>query len=212
MSSQSNRLDLLIDVLDLKEQRANVVGDLYPSNLIEATLQEFTDDLSHLGKSASAYRFFKLDDNNELNGDEPLGAQLENNERLVLKEWTPPLPAEAQTVDQALYLSDETTSEVYKLSWFPAIIGRPDASRPENELVAINLETHQYAQRVSRRHVKISHEENQFWVESMSSNATELIRNGETLPVTDEKQVLEMGDIIQLKRSKISLKVEASSD
>lgn len=212
MSSESSRLELLIDILDLKEQRANVVSDLRPSDLIKAALNEFTEDLPHLGQSVNAYRFVKADNKSELNHDESLGSQLENNAHLVLTEWVAPTPDGAQATDHALYLSDETAGEVYKLSWFPAIIGRPDKSRPENKLVAVNLEGHQYAQRVSRRHAKITHEQNQFWVESLSSNATELIRNDEAIPVTDEKQMLEMDDVIRLKRSKILLKVVGSND
>ncbi|MEZ4713868.1 MAG: FHA domain-containing protein [Caldilineaceae bacterium] len=204
-------MDLVIDVFELKAQQARVLDNLRPPDLVKAVLTEF-QELDYLGKSPAEYRLLRADTNAALDETEPLGAQLLRNDHLVLAERSQPTPSGAQRPEQNLYLRDVASNTVYKLHWLPAIIGRWDETQPNNNLLAVNLDAHAAGPRVSRRHAQIVYDEGSYWVESLSSNATSIVRNGivhngdEPTPVNVERQPLQPGDVIRLERSEIGLK------
>lgn len=199
------RIELKIDLFDLNNQRALALPTITPTELIAAILQEF-DDVDYLGKFVDDYALYKADDNKALDARVALGQQVSAGTRLVLKEKEIALPSGARLPTVPAYLRETKSGTVYKLHWLPAVIGRPDKNQPQNELVCINLESQPSGVRVSRRHARITAENDRFFIESLSNNPTKLRRETQTIDVTNEKQPLHDGDIILLERSDISLK------
>jgi hypothetical protein len=206
MSTNQTRLELSINVFEKSNQRALALPHLTPPQLIEAVLEEFRE-LEYLSDTSANYQLRKVQDRSPLAPDQPLSEQLQNGERLMLVEVGGPLPAETKLVNQHVYLREQSTGKVYKLYWQPAIIGRPDKNQANNDWIAVNLEGYKTGLRVSRRQAKITEENGQFFIESLSGNPT-MIKNGEgqPIPVTAVKQPLKHGDIIYLERSNIALK------
>lgn len=212
MSSEAKRLDLLIDVFELKAQSARVLDSLKPAELIKAVLAEF-QELDYLGRSVGDYQLLRTDSNAPLNEAQSLGEQLLRNDHLTLTERSLAKPAGAERPNQHLYLRDLATGSVYKLNWLPAIIGRWDEAQPNNNLLAVNLDGHAAGQRVSRRHAMIGAEQGGYWIESLSANATTVANNGETpSPIGSDRQPLQPGDLIRLERSGIVLKFIARAE
>ncbi|RME69677.1 MAG: FHA domain-containing protein [Chloroflexi bacterium] len=206
MSATPNRLELLVDVFEQKQQRALALPDLTPSQLVQAVLQEFRE-LEYLSDIPENYVLFKAEDKSQLVDDRPLQEQVAPGSRLVLVETRPTLPEGTRRPSQHLYLREQTSGKVYKLHWVPAIIGRPDPNQPHDDWIAVNLESYQTGLRVSRRHAMITETDGQYFVESMSRNPTLLkTPDGELIPVGEEKHPLNPGDTIVLERSSISLK------
>ena len=206
MAANQNRLEVRIDIFEKPDQRALALPNLTPPQFIEAMIQEFRE-LEYLSDSPAEYQLRKAQDRSSLADDQPLGEQLKPGERLILVENGVPLPADTQLPSQPVYLRAQSTGKVYKLNWLPALIGRPDKSQPPNEWIAVNLDGYKTGLRVSRRQAKISEENGQYFIESLSSNPTALKRgNGTMIPVSSGKQPLRHGDIIYFERSNIALK------
>jgi hypothetical protein len=206
MSSSQSRLELQIDIFEKAGQRALALPDLTPPELVDSILQEFRE-LEYLGDSPTDYQLFKAADKSPLDNEDQIQSQVSNAERLVLVELMPPLPAGTERPSDKIYLRELASGKVYKLSWLPAIIGRPDKNQPFDDRLAVNLETFETGLRVSRRQAMITEENGQYFVESMSRNPTS-IRNSEeqNIPVTSQKQPIQPGDVILLERSNIALK------
>jgi hypothetical protein len=206
MSATPNRLELLIDIFDLKSQQAQALPTLTPPELVEGILQEFRE-LEYLGDTAADYHLFKIEDKSPLKNEHPLQQQLTNSERLILVERRLPLPEGATRFGQEAYLREQTTGKVYKLHWQPAVIGRPDKNQPYDNWIAVNLEPYQTGLRVSRRQAMITEENGQYFVKSMSPNPTALkTADGQTISIGSQRHPLQPGDIIFLERSNIALK------
>jgi hypothetical protein len=206
MSSKQPRLDLRVDVLEKKEQRALPLANLTAVEFVEAILREFRE-LEYLSDVPGDYQLLKADDNTPLEAQSELRQQLAGNGRLALVENKPPLPAGTRRPSQDVYLRDQTSGKVFKLNWQPAIIGRPDKNQPHDDWLAVNLEPYQAGLRVSRRQAMITEQGGSYFIESMSRNPTAIKKpNGETIAVEAEKQPLEHGDIVFLERSNVSLK------
>lgn len=206
MSAQT-RLEITVDVFEAKNNRALIVPQLTPREMIASILEEFRA-LSYLSNVPDAYALLRAKDGAPLDDGAPLGQQLKQGERLVLAENQPELPEGTWQPQRNAYLRDESTGEVYKLYWSPAIIGRVDAGLADNERVAVDLGTHERGLRVSRRHAQISEENGRFFVESLSQNAT-TIRDGqgrETL-LNSRSLPLEPGDVVSLDQSQIALQL-----
>ena len=173
-------------------------------------MQEFRH-LEYLSDSPTDYQLVKVADAIPLDEDLPLNQQsLMPEEQLTIREKFvegEDLPEGSLLPPDPIYLREQTGGKVYKLQWLPAIIGRPDANQPLNELVAVNLEAYQTGLRVSRRHAKITEENGTYFIESMSRNPT-IVRGheGDEVRVTDGKWPLQNGDFIYLERSKMMLK------
>lgn len=205
MASKQQRLELQIDVLDKTNQRAQVLPTVTAPELIAAVLSEFRE-LEYLGDAPDAYQLQRANDRSVLDSFEPLGKQAEANGRLLLVEKARPLPANTQPPSRPVYLREQSSGKVYKLDYLPALIGRADKSIPQNELLAVNLESYRTGGRVSRRHVQISEENGQFYVACLADNPAFLRRDVLTNEVTAERQPLQPGDLIVLGRSYIELK------
>lgn len=206
MSGTPNRLELLVDVFDLKAQRAQALPTLTPPELVEGILQEFRE-LEYLGDAAADYHLFKIENKSPLKNKQQLQEQLSNSERLILVERRLPLPEGTTRFSQEAYLREQSTGKVYKLHWQPAVIGRPDKNQPYNDWIAVNLEPYQTGLRVSRRQAMITEEEGNYFIKSMSPNPTTLkTADGETISIDSQRHPLQPGDTIFLERSNISLK------
>lgn len=207
MCAASKRLELQIDVPDCGRQRALALAELTSAELITAVLQEF-QEIEYLGTDSADYRLVMADDSGELDPVADLGAQLSNGAILRLEERPVALPAGAQPVKQGLYLREQGTGRVYKLAWLPAIVGRADATLPNNQLVAVNLDGLPTGLRVSRRHLRLTQAGGDYFVECLSGNPATLRRPGGVAVVLDKsKQPLSPGDLLVLDRSEIILKV-----
>ncbi len=200
--ASGNRLQLKIDVLTLPEQAAWALPELTPPELIDAILQEF-QELEYLSQERGAYtlHLLKQGERQALDTSQPLQPQVSNGAHLVLAEVERPQPLNTRAAPQAAYVRDVTHGRVFRLDWLPAIIGRPDPSRPMNQQVAVNLQSFEYGLRVSRRHAQITAVGEQFYIENLANNPTRV--NDEPL---HGRVPLNHGDHIWLERSNITLK------
>lgn len=207
MGASKDRIELNIDVLDKLAQRALALADLTPEELIGAALKEYSE-IEYLGIDPTDYRLVSAATGNELDGSQPLRAQLGNGDLVKLVEREKPLPSGARRPDAALYLREMASGRVFKLNWLPAIIGRPDRNLRDNQLLAANLEMFPSGLRVSRRHLLIDYQNGQYVVQCMSGNPAALRRpNGETRPLNAAGRTpLVADDTIYLDRSEIALK------
>lgn len=207
MSKDQSRLELLIDVFELKAQRALAQPSITPPELVSAVLHEFRE-LDYLGTVPGAYRFLKASDRSPLELERPLSAQLTAQDKLILVENILPLPANTTRPSKRVYLREPSTGMVYKLQWLPAIIGRSTAEQTKNEQVAIDLAPHPMGLRVSRRHAQITEENGQFFLEGLSQNPTKIMDSqSRVIAVGNQKQAIRHGDVIVLDHSQITLKV-----
>lgn len=207
MSTNQKRLDLRVDIFEHKAQWAKSLPTLKPAELVEAILQEF-QEVEFLSKSAADYYLSPVEDETAvLQEDVPLQEQLPNEARLQLREVERPLPKGTTRPSQAIYLRETVSGKVYKLNWLPAIIGRPDKNQPNDDWIAVDLESYKTGLRVSRRHAQITEQNGRYFIESLSRNPT-LLKDaeGNVETVGDEKRPLPHGDIIQLERSNIAFK------
>jgi len=206
MSGTPKRLELQVDIFDLKAQRAQALTTLTPPELVEGILQEFRE-LEYLGDTAADYGLFKIEDKSPLKNEQQLQQQLTAGERLILAERRLPTPEGATRFGKEAYLREQSTGKVYKLHWQPAVIGRPDKNQPYNNWIAVNLEPYQTGLRVSRRQAMITEKDGNYFIKSMSPNPTALkTANGETVSIDSQRHPLHPGDVIFLERSNIALK------
>jgi hypothetical protein len=209
MASPPKYIELRVDVFDRTNQRAQVLSELKPSELVNAILQEFGDELDYLGANPEAYWLRKAREDARLDDQQSLGEQVREGEHLVLEETDRSLPGHAHRPSRLIYLQEPSTQQAYKILWLPAIIGRKDPELPDDELVAVDLTSHPGGSRVSRRHLRIWEEDGDYYIQAASANRATLVRNkGEEIPVPagSGKERLSSQDIIRLDRSGIALK------
>lgn len=219
MASNPPRIDLQIDVLSMRKQRAKALPTLTPIELIEAILKEFTE-LEYLGGLPDAYELVYADDRIPLDPDTPI-RQVGRRHHLAMIERKVSPPAGTHCPSQPIYLREINKGVVYALPWLPAIIGRP--ADPEklppnqpNEWLVVDLSPpdeggiYETGRRVARRHAQISELDGQFYIESLSMDMTTTVRDsGENkVKLTRETppQPLHDGDMITLDYSQIVLK------
>ncbi len=210
MSSKQSRIDLRIDILDLEDQHAVVLTNMKPTELVEAIVNEFHGDADapYLSANAADYYLVSAESGVVLDPETPVGQQVAANDRLALQEVERPLPAGGHALNRTAYLRELTSGNVYKLRWQPAIIGRFSEDLPMNDLVAVDLQPYPTGLRVSRRHVAISEADGQFFVENLSKNPVSIQRSEEvTIPIESRQQQILPGDVIDLERSDIMLKL-----
>lgn len=212
MSSSQQRIRLLVDVFATKNQKADALPSLVPAELVEAILQEFQGekDLEYLSNTPELYYLLRASDRSPLDENTPLGQQVSDQEQLVLAEQEMPLPNGTQRPTQPIYMREQTaeqaTSQVYKLHWLPAIIGRRDKKHAQNEFVVVDLASHAAGLRVSRRHAQITEEKGKFYVEGLSQNPTIIEdTDGNQTPLNSTRHLLHHKDLIHLERSQITL-------
>jgi hypothetical protein len=210
MQSSLSRLELRIDVLDELDQRALALPDLLPGDLIQAILDQFRE-LEYLGNDPEQYHLIRSANGATLDLDVSLGHQLEPGDKLAVAENVEPLPSGAESPSQPIYLRELSGGQVFRLNWLPAIVGRHSDSQPMNELVAVDLQGFSSGQSVSRRHVMITGEDDQYHVENLSGNPVQLLTAAalegrvKTIALSEASVPLHSGDIIRLERSGIAL-------
>jgi hypothetical protein len=206
--TDEKRLKLLIDVFELPNQPALALPTLTPPQLIDAILQEF-QELEYIGSVAKDYQLLQASDRKPLADDQPLARQVSSDRHLILAERAPAVPPPDLGLvapEADIYLKELNSGQVFKISWLPAIIGRPDRKKAQN-IVSVDLSSLESGLLVSRQHAKIIGSGNRFFIESMSHNPTQLKDTRDrTRPVSAERLPLQPGDTIILERSKISLK------
>lgn len=208
MNSKQGRIDLRINVLDLQDQHAQVLPKLKPPDLVDAIIIEFRgdSDAEYLGANAGDYYLVNAQSGAPLDSATEVGKQVANGGQLALREVEHPVPSDGQALSQSVYLREIASGNVYRLGWQPAIVGRYSEDQPMNDLVAVDLQSYPTGLRVSRRHVAITENDGQFYVENMSRNPVSIHRNDVTIPIESRRQRILPGDVIDLERSDIRLK------
>ncbi|MBX3010471.1 MAG: FHA domain-containing protein [Caldilineaceae bacterium] len=207
MSANQSRRSLRIDIFDQHQQRALVLPTLTPPALVTAILQEFRA-LEYLSTDPAHYYLCKVGTQTPLPEQTFLG-QLAQDEQLILTETELPLPPGTQRPTKALYLREGQQGAVYKLHWWPAILGRPDATQPHQAWVAVNLEKYPGGLRVSRRHLQIEEAQGGgYTVHSLSPRnpAYRCTAAGQQELITTQKLPLHHGDSLLLEGSELTLK------
>lgn len=209
---EPTRLELMVDVLQITGQRAQVLNTLPIPEFIQAILDEFTE-VEHLGQAVTAYEIVRIADRTLLDEQLPVGKQLRHGDQVRLQEKELTLPPGKQRPPHAVYLRELTGGRVYRLHWLPALIGRHDPAQPSGERLAVDLHDHAAGLRVSRRQAQIVLIGDTYYLETLAANPVLVVRgrqsdtpgDQESVPVTD-RQPLYPGDVIQLARSKIMLR------
>lgn len=201
-----NRLTLWIDVFELPRQQALALPDLTPPELIEAILREFGRDLPYLSEQPADYQLFAQ--GQALRDEQPLREQVHDGSRLVLDERTLALPTGTVAPPDAIYLLEQTTNQISKLRWLPAVIGRAGSSQPNDLPLALDLATYPNGLRVSRRHAEIRAGTSGYQIVSLArQNPTVLIRQDQSaLTIDSQPQPLYHGDQIRLPNSELSFR------
>jgi hypothetical protein len=81
-------VELRVDILDKKNQRALALPNLTVAEFIQAILREFRE-LEYLSEAPADYVLFRASDKSMLDGAGQLQPQVTANERLVLVEARP---------------------------------------------------------------------------------------------------------------------------
>jgi hypothetical protein len=203
MSSDQRRVEIQVDLFGTTHRALLIMG-LTPQELIRAIIEEFRE-IEYLSSTPEAYQLVRLDTQEILDEELPLLTQLAQGRHVQLRERMPILPNGSSRLNQHVYLREETSNTIYKLWWQPAIIGRSDEQLGQNELVAVNLSSHQAGLRISRRHAQISVHNGQILLESLSPNATRIRRGPQVIDVKGSA-ALQPGDLIDLARGQVLLR------
>lgn len=210
MADTGKRIECFIDVFNLAGQRALVRREITPSEIIQAVIDEFADEIVYLGKNATSYQICRGDDGNPLDISIPVEKQIRTGDKLVLTEKAQGRPAEAKALPNPFYLREVSHGYVYKIPWLPAIIGRSDPNMSENEMVAVDLQNLASGVRVSRRHVRMLTRDGVIYLELCSRNPASLIRatDGNREELQEHRLLaLHHGDRLKLERSDVTLQV-----
>lgn len=208
MSYSRGRLTLFVDVFDEKMQRAVVLPELTPLQLVANILQEFRE-LEYLGDDPTTYQLLQAETQVVLDEDETLGAQVADETTVVLAEKPFLLPSGTRPPTHPLYLREMRTGTAFRIPWQPAIIGRVSENSAWNDQVAVDLRAFPTGMRVSRQHLKLWEENDGYYIEVMQNNPVTVRRDGQDIAALAEhsRQAIYPGDVIRLDRSDISLKL-----
>lgn len=210
MSSSKSHFVLFLDVFEYENQRAEVLNNLTPPELIAAAIEEF-QDLEFLNQPVSELCLQRVDTGEALDVALPIRQQVEPLSRLRLAEVENSLPVDTIRPSAEIYLLESGTSQTkaYKLHWFPAIVGRSDNTKEHDDWVAVDFSGHAAGTRVSRRHIQVDQDEDELRVYLLSNNPVTLQRQGEADKELQFKMQYSIrhGDVLTLDRSRISLRV-----
>lgn len=202
MTSDSGWIELQISVLELGPQRARVRVQMTPPDLIAGVLREFKDSLPFLTDRPTDYELRVGQGGAALTDTIELGHQVSAGVQIALVERALPLPRGARPVMQPAFVRNTRTGRVTRVSWQPAIIGRPQPERDDNALLAIDLTAEPNGARVSRRHLQLVEEDGRYFVEQLSENPTVLIGAGEKRQVVGKMPLqIEHEHVIELTNS-----------
>lgn len=217
MNPSQQHVPITVKILELGEKEAYVLSDLHPRALIEAILYRFRSDCPYLGDDPSR---FELRRNDNVALEQEAGKYFRENDQLVLVEKQDDIPASLRPdmVMERLYLcewnQEGPTGKVYRLYCLPAIIGRPMPSAPDEIRLAVNLQAHPSGAAVSRRHARITRNNDHYYLTNISAdqgNPVVILRPSppqveEQVDVNEEVQELHNDDMIVLSSSGIQLK------
>jgi len=198
------RTTIQIDILGIITEVAQVRPDLTIGQLTQEILVEFGLEYSFLNQHRPQnYVLRTAIDGIDLSPDQ-LIHQIGKRSVLFFREKEVLVPETAVAINQQFYL--RYRSHVFKISWTPALIGRPIPGDVANALLAVDLEPFSLA--VSRRQAEIVQENGCFVLRSLSENP--MLYNGSPLLFTPgttaaSSTCLKDGDIILLQRSGIAL-------
>ncbi|HLZ30972.1 MAG TPA: hypothetical protein VKV73_26945 [Chloroflexota bacterium] len=209
MPSHPDYFEVHIDVFEQLNQRAQIVPELSPAELVSAILEEFGGDLDYLGPGPEQYRLRKSESTDGLDNHLSVGEQVAPGERLVLEERDTPLPSGAARPSVPIYLQDVGSRHSFRVAWLPAFVGRADPNTPGNELLAVDLSTASGGSNVSRRHLKLWEDKDGFRVQAASNNPAAVVRQDGVevpMPQPPDSAPLQSRDVIRLERSGLALK------
>jgi hypothetical protein len=198
------RVTIQIDFLGISTEVAQVRPDLTVGLLIQEILVEFGLEHPFLNQhQPHNYALRTSIDGIDLPPDQHIH-KIGKRGVLFFREKEIATPETAVAIEQPFYL--RYRSHVFKISWTPALIGRPIPGDVDNALLAVNLEPFSLA--VSRRQAKIMEVDGRFTIRSLSENP--ILVNGSPLPITPDSTDtphihLQDGDTILLQRSGIAL-------
>jgi hypothetical protein len=210
------RITLFIDVFDLTGQEAHVLKTLSVYQLIREILVEFSGPDSSEPKripylkpdSPQHYELFRGD--RSLEYDQTISQyNLNEEEHLVLKERQPDQwPDEASPLIDRVYLREPQSGRVFRLYWQPAIIGRFDETKSDNDLLAVDAEDFIGGRHVSRRHAKIEKQGDIYYLTPLTPeasynpvylNGTE-VKSGTSIAITQGDKIgLPCAEIVELE-------------
>lgn len=199
------RTELLIDILDLKAQKALLLPDVTGRQLIRQILDEYAER-RYLSDEVGDYRLTK--DGRPLDLSRPLSEQTENGSFIRFEERPVDTPLGAYPTPVLAYLKELDSGDLYRVRWVPGLIGRYDGQKVDNPLMVADMQSHPAGLRVSRRHARFIDRNERLVLESTSDNGTMIkkadgreiaIPNGEFLELED-------GDVIVLTRSNIAFR------
>ncbi len=204
----NERIELTIDIFEKTGQVAHVLKTLTIRQLIEEILREFDEYLFLDLHTPSRYTLYKKGESEPLDPKKTIAEyHLSPGTELVFQERPPIVRSDVSPIVGNVYLREKKSGRVFKLEWQPAIIGRPDNVSIHNDLpnnlLAVNMQSFETGEHVSRRHAIILEEKGHYFIESKSQNPTLL--NGNPDPIS-QREELHDGDEIHLIHSQITLR------
>jgi FHA domain len=95
------------------------------------------------------------------------------------------------------FLREDESGQVFEIQWQPAVIGRPDANNPTSgSMLAVNLGAFEGAKTVSRHHARITEQNGQFFLESMTDHNPTYLNDG--MIRAGERRFLQPDDKIRI--------------
>ncbi|MGB1248990.1 MAG: FHA domain-containing protein [Candidatus Promineifilaceae bacterium] len=196
-----SRLEITVDVFDLKRQPARPIANLPVRDFITATLAEFRE-VAYLGNQPEQYQVIDMTSGAVLDNEAAIGVQIKAGAQLALIDRPLAQPQGAESVTTDVYLRETLSGEVYKLHWSPAIIGRSDENIRGEALLITNLESLPRGLRISRRHAQITEQDGAFYIKQLSRNPTKIKDTAHReIYLDNESYQLKHGDQIRLERS-----------
>lgn len=174
------QLDLKIDIFSAPAQRAVVLANLRPPQLVAAIIAEFCGDENQplLDTQADRYYLARGRDAPPLVDDLSLESQhVVDGEQLVLLEHEPPQPTGTDRPKRPIYLRHQPSARVYRLHWLPALVGRPAGQSADNDRLALNLAGFPRSDWVSRHHAQISEQDGAVLLTNLAENNPIVVRS-----------------------------------
>jgi pSer/pThr/pTyr-binding forkhead associated (FHA) protein len=199
----SDYIDVKIDVFEHADQRARVLENLTPADLIVEILKEFDDITSDAPEKYAIY----------LKGvDRPLTStytleqlDIQPHDELVFDYVRQPIRQMLDSKDYAI-LREETTGKVFDIQWQPAIIGRPDSDAGHNIILAVNVRLFPNGMTVSRKHAQITFSEGHYYVEPLAEH-NPVFLNSKEIPLNSRREI-KNNDKLAIGRNQITMVFE----
>lgn len=207
MTNDNDWIDLQVGLLELGLQRARVRVKLTPPELIAAVLREFRGSLEFLSSNPSDYELRVGHGSDALSDPIELGHQVSAGVEIHLVERQVQLPRDAKQINAQAFVRNMRSGSVTRITWWPAIIGRPDPKRSDNQLVAVDLSDEPTRAHISRRHLQLVTEGPRYFVEQIAAdNPTVLIDgSGKRHALGQRELPIEHGNVIELSNSGVKL-------